>query len=268
MKRVFLVFLIVPFLVSFKTLNKRFRGLTPNELRAYMDSISTKQASIIKTKKAKKTKNKRISYSKELKELKELKKLNQFKPSFGSEFGTIKTMERFRGIVEGNIKVSNEQVTFKVNIVDNRKIPNGSYIACVGSSFAGKYNYKIIGNCHTLITPDDEYKIQASIKDKNLTEGIKADYVYTGEEEAVIGQGFTAAMSAIVSNAQRKTQTGLGFVNLPTNKNALLTGLVASAASANEKTKEENSKHYVLLAVEDQKEVVVEFNRRFTYEKN
>ena len=256
---------IIPFLLGFKSLDPNYRGLTPSELRSYLDSISTTQA-------APKRENKAIvkaAIQKKIKLKKKQLKMKRFSPSFGEQYESIKTLERFSGVVDGNIQVSSmSSVSFKVNISDNQKFPSKSYLACQASTFSGKYNYKVMGICSTLVTQDDEYEVAVVIKDSNLTEGINADFVYTGDEEEVIGEGFTAAMSAIIAGSKDRIRTAIGFSDVPNLKNAGLSGLIAAASSANNKTKKENNKNYVLLAVEDQKRVIIEFKKRFSYEQN
>ena len=258
----YMLIVIIPFIAGFKSLDPKYRGLTPSELRSYLDSISTAQA-------APKRESSAAIIQKKMRMKKKRQKVKRFSPSFGEQYESIKKLERFSGVVDGNIQVSSmSSVSFKVDISDNQKFPTGSYLACQASTFSGKYNYKVMGVCNTLVTEDDEYEVAVIIKDSNLTEGINADFVYTGEEEEVIGEGFTAAMSAIIAGSKERVKTAIGFSDIPNIKNAGLSGLIAAATSANNKTKKENNKNYVLLAVEDQKRVVIEFKKRFSYDKN
>lgn len=253
-------------LMSFRPLPKEFRGVTKQELAQRIDKVKSVKAAPLRSGKTRIGKSKKVRRLEA--EVKRLNKLRSFNPSFGTQYGSIATFERFKGVIDGNIISSGQPVDFKVDLKNSLKIPSDSYLSCRGTNLASKYNYRIIASCDRLITPNQEYKVSVGIKDMNRVDGLKPDHVYTGDEEAVLGEGFSAIMSGIIDARKERVKTAVGFAEVPTLKNSILGGLVNAANMANQKAKDHTQNQVVVLAVKDKTEVVVEFKRRFNYEKN
>ena len=243
--------LILPLLLAFKPLPKKYRGFTKTELAQQIDRVKLVQS----------------GRKKEIKKKKVIRK-SIFTPSFGNQHESIATFERFLGVIDGHIISSGHQVNFKVDFENASKIPEGSYLSCTGTNLATKYNYRIIASCDRLITPEHEYMINVGLKDLTKVDGIKPDHVYTGDEEAILGEGFSAIMGGIIDARKERVQTAVGFSETPTIKNAYLNGLLNAARTANQKSKEHTSETFVVLAVKDKKKVIIEFKKRFTYEND
>lgn len=257
--KIIIVIALEILLCSFKTLPKGYRGFTKKELAIKIDKVRTHQSS---------TKRARYKPNRMRQELERYKKINSFSPVFDNEFGSISTFERFYGTIDGNIISSGYPIGFKVDISSDSKFPEDSYLACTGTNHNAKYNYRIIATCDRLITDDGEYRINASIKDLKKIEGIKPDHIYTGDAEAVLGEGFSAIMGAIIDARKDVATTAIGFAVKPSDKNTLLTGLKSGARLANQKTKEHSANQTTILAVKDKTKIIIEFKRSFSYEKD
>jgi len=269
--RVLIFLILIPLVVGFTKLPAKYQGYTDLEFKTILDSVKTNAAAPErKTPSRTKGHDGRLKgkVDKLEKEIKRLKGVGSFNPTFSSSYPPIATLSRFKGILEGNIVSSGQPVTFKVSIVETSKIPPDSYLACVGTNQAAKYNFRIVAKCKTLVTPSDEYDIDASLKDIKSVVGLKPDFVYTGEEEAILGTGFSAIASGIIDASMDRTLTATGFATDPTLKNNLLNGFAEAARQATQKGQEHTENKTVVLAVETNTPVIVEFNRRFTYEKN
>jgi hypothetical protein len=261
----FVIPLLIPFLFAFKPLSLKFRGHTRKELAKSVDKVKLIQSSI---KRVPQKKSKLRIENKKLKgELNRLKAINSFSPSFDNQYGSISTLERFKGVIDGNIKLSGSAVDFKVDFLGSRKIPSGSYLSCVGTGLVNKYNYRILATCDRLITPEGEFQVSVGIKDLKKIDGIRPDYDYTGDEEAVIGEAASAITGNLINAKKERVQTSIGFSDVPTVRNAYIGGLVDAARMANQKAKSHTSNQIVIMAAKDKTEVIIEFKRRFSYEK-
>jgi hypothetical protein len=246
--------------MGFKALPKKFQGRTTTEIKEMILSkermkqqddikITTSAVQKVKSKSTKKVTTKK-----------------KFRPQFGREKKVINTLSRFYGVLKGNIKSSGHRATFKITFLNDKNFPLGSYLACTGTPYAARYNYHIVANCSKLIANQNEYDVNVTIKNQDLTEGIEADYVYVNDEEIVLGEGFSALAAGIIESKKDQALTAIGHVSKPTVKNAIINGLVASAKKGHEKSRELSGQQTILLAIKDGKKVVIEFNERFEYE--
>lgn len=262
MKNIYLTIFCLLFF-SFKPLPKKYQGMTKKEVEAEFDSVKFRSSSFSKNNTSViEEENERLR-----KEIERKRKISQFSPTFGTQYGTILTFERFYGVIDGNIISSGMPVNFKVDLLPHRKIPSGAYLSCTGENLVSKFNYRIIASCDRLITKDDEFEVVVGLKDLKKIEGIAPDFTYSGEEESVLGEGITAIMSGIIDAKKERQNTNIGSVENASAKNSLLNGLLMAADTANSKAREQSSKTHIVLAVNDKKNVIVEFKRRFSYEK-
>lgn len=260
------ILIIIPILLGFKTIPKKYRGLTKKELAQQIKQLKTHRG---KSKMIPPSNNKLFNENLKLQlELNRFKKINSFAPTFDNQYSTIATFERFYGIIDGNIISSGYPVNFKIDFKNTAKIPSGSYLSCTGVNYASKYNYRIMASCDRLITPENEYSVIIGIKDTKKIDGIAPDHIYTGDEEAIIGEGFSALMAGIIDARKERVRTAINFTQTPTLKNAYLNGIINAAKMANQKGKDHSSEQVIVLAVKDKKQVIIEFKRRFNYEKD
>ena len=245
---------------------KKYRGLTRNQIQKLLDEVKVTQSSPVRTKGSKNTDSRKV---RELeKEIKRLKGINNFSPTFGNSYPEIPTLSRFMGEIDGNIFSMGQPVGFKVSLKENTKFPPNSYLSCVGTQLVAKYNYRLISKCDLLVTPDGEFNVEVGIKDIKKVDGIEANEAYTGDEEALLGEGATGILASLIDVKKDRIQTSIGFADVPNGKNAILNALLGGLSSANEKVKEHTDKRSVIMAIYDKTPVIVEFRRRFTYEVN
>lgn len=267
MKNLMLI-IFLPLFFSFKTLPQKYRGLTKDEIKKLLeDKVSTRDSSVVKdgntSSSALEIENNNLK-----KKLSKSNQIKNFSPTFGSQYGKIATFERFDAVIDGNIVSSGQPVTFKVDFMPHHKIPNGSYVSCTGTNQSAKYNYRIIAFCDRLITPDYEYEVSIGIKDSKKIDGIHPDFVYVGEEEAVLGEGFSAILSGIIDARKERVSTAFGQEEVASVKNSLLGGLIKATELANSKAVSNKNDSVTILAVNDRKNVILEFKKGFKYEKD
>lgn len=251
---------------GFGEVPSEYQGLTRDQVKMLLDEVKTTQSAPVRTKIIKKDDSKKLK--KLQSEIERLKGINNFNPTFGNDYPDIPTLARFKGKIDGNIISMGQPVSFKVHLLENSKFPPESYLSCTGSQLVTKYNYRLISSCDLLVTSEGEFKVTVGIKDIKKVDGIEADEAYTGEEEALLGEGLTGIMAALIDVKKDRVQTLTGFADIPNANNAILNGLLGGVGAVNSKVKEHTNNKSVVMAIYDQTEVVVEFKRRFKYESD
>ncbi len=246
--------------LGFGEIPKRFQGYTISEIKELQDEVKTGQAAP----------ERELSDNSELKklkhEIKRLKNIKSFSPTFGTGYGEIPTLSRFKGYVDGNVVSIGQPVALKIDIGNYSNFPRNSYLSCQGSQLVTKYNFRLITVCDRLITNDGEFEVRVGIKDIKKVDGIEADEAYTGDEETILGEGITSIFAALLDNKKERVITDIGFSEVPNGKNAILNGLLGGLGSVNEKIKSHTDNKTVVMAIHDRKPVIVEFKSRFSYE--
>lgn len=266
--KICLLFVILHFnaVFGFGEIPRQYQGLTRQQVKQILDEVKTTQAAPVRKKRYKQSDSGKVK--KLQKEIERLKGINSFNPTFGTQYPEIPTLSRFKGRVEGNIVSMGQPVSFKVSLVDNAKFPPDSYLSCVGSQLATKYNFRLISSCDRLVTPDGEFQVSVGLKDTKKVDGLEANEAYEGSEEALLGQFATGIIASLIDVKKDRTQTLTGFADIPNAKNAVLNGLLNGVTQTNEQIKEHTNQKSIVMAIYDQTEVIVEFKRRFTYETN
>lgn len=256
------IVLLLLLIYGFTPIPKNLRYKTRNELAKKMDAVSRKQSALINNTEINGLKLENIRLKKELKKRTSLR---QYKPQIGEKYERIRTFERFSGHLEGNIVSTGTVKGFKIILDDHHKLPSGSYVACSGRTLTRKYNYRIIGECHSLIGPERTYKIEARVKDTKHIEGLEADDVHTGGEEALIGEGVTAILAKKIDNSKDRVLTDR-FIEAPTDRNIALNGAFEMAKSANNMAKNHTKNMRTIVVVKHGKKAIIEFVKEFNYE--
>ena len=195
------------------------------------------------------------------------KQLLRNKPSFGSQFENVLPYDRFKGVVDGNVRASSNNVRIKVKLKSSSSFPQDSYIGCNGSVQSHKYNYRVLGQCSELISNGAVYKISAVLKDRSMVDGIIPDHVYTGEEEEFLGGVFTSMAGLVLDSKKDRTLTGgQGYVEDPTIKNAINEGVTEGIRESYRDMKHKTSNKRTILTIFSGKEVFVEFTKEFTHD--
>jgi hypothetical protein len=252
----------------FGEIPEKYRGFTVEEIKKLEDEVKLTQSSPDRSRNRIKKGNDNKRVKKLEREIKRLKSISNFNPTFGTTYSDIPTLSRFYGTLDGNIISLGATVRFKIKLDQSNSFPPDSYLACSGQQIIAKYNYRIIGECDTLITPDHEYRVNVNYKDTKKVDGLEADIVHTGEEESLLGEIVTGISTALLDVEKDRVQTDFGFATVPNGKNAILNGLIGGAGAANNTLRQHTNQKSVVMAIKDKTPVIVEFNRRFQYEVN
>lgn len=234
-----------------KRLPKEYRGKTKEQiekmLKTKVDSISTKMSASIKS-------------------LSKQKKKKVFTPYFDEEKMTIASLETFAATIPDNIISSGRPFSLAVHPDSTSKLPQGSYFECAGRNWAQKYDYRIDFECSKLITPSKEYQINAVVLDEYKVSGVKADEVYDGSEESIFGTAIAAGFQTLVNGISGRESTSIGNVREDSAGNTLLSGAQGGIAAANTLMLNRSQQESLIIRVNKNKRVFIQFKERFTYE--
>jgi len=195
------------------------------------------------------------------------RKRSVFVPDAKAEKIRIKKFERINGFVDGHIisnNSSSEEVV--VYLSGSSKIPNGAYLTCYSSNLVQKYNYRVKLDCNTLVTDENEYSVEVSIKDENGVDGLVADKVFDGESEKLFGAVVSSLTNSVLEGTKSKEKTILGEINSNNVGNSYVTALQAGVSAGNEKILSHTQAASVILVVYSRRKVIVNFRKGFTYE--
>ena len=251
--RFFLLFTLGISVFASKRLPKEFRYKTEEQIR----QILTKKSDVIVNRSSAVLKNipRRVTKKK-------------FVPKFDAQKKIVRTLEKFKASIQGNIISSGRPVSITIIPDPNPKLPRGSYFACTGVNWAQKYDYRLVIECNKLVTPKNEYTISASIKDEFLTDGLKPleGDVYDGSEESILGTAIHAGFQSIIESLKPKESTLSGERNKNRAGTHFLSGIQAGTSKANEEMLNKAADRKLVLTIRKNRRVVIEFKERFFYE--
>lgn len=189
--------------------------------------------------------------------------LHQQKPAiwdFTSNYD-FKTGTVFRGVLLNSIVSTNLESPLLVQVNENQGLPKGSKFSCVGVT---KYK-RVVAACNRLIIPDEdkEFEVQVSLLNSDGSNGLKANYYYTGKEEFVAATVATSFARGMIELQTERLSTPLGELTANTSKNRLLNGALGATDEINNLMKSEMQNKEPKVYVEAGKEVLVYFHERF-----
>lgn len=182
-----------------------------------------------------------------------------FRPIFANTLPSIKRLERFYGLVDGNIKIiGNEIVPVKVYLSSKSKFKVGSYLSCNAFNRAIKYHYKIDFECNFLITEEKEYPVKAIIRDLRKIKGISPQHTSSGEEESVFKNLVAGIGAKLLDSSKERIVTQNGFQEVPNTSNGIKESIIETTKEAVNENANKEEKN-IVLATFDRKKVIVEF---------
>ena len=190
---------------------------------------------------------------------KKRKAKQQIIPIFANTAPQIRRLERFYGLVDGNIKIiGSEVVPVKVYLSPKNKFKIGSYLSCDAYNRAIKYHYKIDFKCNYLVTDEKEYSVKAIIRDLRKIKGITPEHTSSGEEESIFKSLMAGIGAKLLDSSKERIVTQNGYQEVPNSSNALKESVIDTTKENVNKQANKEEKN-IVLATFDQKKVIVEF---------
>lgn len=198
--------------------------------------------------------------------IKKQKKVVKFEPFFEKDTIIISSLETFAATITDNIVSSGRRFSLPVYPDSHFKIPEGSYFECEGVNWAQKYDYRVDFTCSKLITPNNEFKINASVIDEYKIPGVLADEVYDGSEESILGTAVAAGFQTMLGGIASTEQTDVGTRFKVNAGNTVVSGVQGGVSAANDEMLTRSQERNLILRVNKNKKVFIRFKERFSYE--
>ncbi len=194
------------------------------------------------------------------------KKVVKFNPFFEKDKVVISSLETFAATITDNIVSSGRRFSLPVYPDSHFKIPEGSYFECEGVNWAQKYDYRVDFTCTKLITPNNEFKVSASIIDEYKVPGVLADEIYDGSEESILGTAVAAGFQTMLGGIASVEQTDVGSRFKVNAGNTVVSGVQGGIGAANDEMLNRAQERNLILRVNKNKKVFIRFKERFSYE--
>lgn len=246
-----LLFLSLTAHSSVSLIPNKYRGLTTKEVKKILE---------------KRKKKSRISDSISIKSSSVKRNSRRLLPYFSNRTEKIRPLERFYGVIDGNIKViGSETQIVKVEVENNSKIPRDSYLVCEVTNRAIYMHYRMDFICSKLVTRDSEYRINALIRDLKKIQGITPDFVSVGEDISTFKSIVSGAVSSLVDVSKDRVLTEQGFQVKPTYKNSLRDSAANTIKDLGKN--KSGAEPQLVLALADRKRAIIEFVDGFEFKR-